>query len=145
VAANQAVTRLSRLQSRSPSLDEIAGEIDCTLEETLEALEAGHAYDAMSLDAPADRDGEARAFAETVGLRDRRYEVAEHRSDIASAIRVLPRREQEIVMLRFAGNLTESEIGERVGVSQMHVSRLLRRSLERLAVVAGDRSRRSAH
>jgi len=103
----------------------------------LEAMEAGSLYRLVSLDGsvtPADEGGE---LASCLGHDDPEFERIEHRSEIVELLDVLPARERRIVELRFFESMTQSEIAEHVGVSQMHVSRLLTRSLERLRAEAG--------
>ena len=132
-----AVTRqtevLSRALGRSPTVREVADKLSCTPEEVLEAREAGAGYSALSLDAPDGCDDDpGRTLLARFGDDDDGYEVVETRDAIAGAWGTLPEVERRVVELRFVENLTQREIGERVGFSQMHVSRLLRRALERL-------------
>lgn len=134
---NEAVEQLSASLGRSPSPDDVAKHTGFTLEEVLEALDASSAYSPVTLDAPhpGDPDGE-RTLGDSLGGDDPGFEYVELGSAFAPAFRALPRREQTILHLRFMEDLTQSEIAERVGVSQMHVSRLLRRSLDRLSAAA---------
>ena len=107
------------------------------VEEVLEALEASSAYSPVALDAPhpGDEDGD-RTLGDNLGSDDARYGFVELGQALAPAFRALPAREQTILKLRFIDDLTQSEIADQVGVSQMHVSRLLRRSLDRLNAAA---------
>jgi RNA polymerase sigma-B factor len=133
----QAGKALSSKLGRAPTVDEIAEATHMDVETALEALEAASAYEARSLDAPApadDQDG--RSYIETLGVRDDAYELVDDRGAVASAMRTLPVRERRILHMRFMEDMTQSEIAERIGVSQMQVSRLLRRSLNRLREVA---------
>ena len=101
----------------------------------LEALDAASAYTPAALDAPqpgGDGEGE-RTLGDTLGDDDAHYELVELGEAIAPAFQALPDREQMILKLRFIDDLTQSEIAEKIGVSQMHVSRLLRRSLNQLS------------
>ncbi len=134
---NDAVDALSGRLGRSPSPRDIAAHTGMTLEEVLEALEASSAYTPVALDAPhpGDPDGD-RTLGENLGTEDDRYELVELGNTVAPAVRALPERELAILRMRFIEDLTQSEIAERVGVSQMHVSRLLRRSLDRLSAAA---------
>jgi RNA polymerase sigma-B factor len=135
---NETVERLSGALGRSPSAQEISGELGIPAEEVLEALEAGAAYDTVSLDAPlrtSEEDG--ASFVDSLGETDARFDLVEHGVGLERALRAMPERERTILFLRFAQGLTQVEIAERVGISQMHVSRLIRRALERLRVVAG--------
>ncbi len=99
----------------------------------LEAIEAGSALSASSLDA-TDRDpsGESTTVLERLGEDDSRFAIAEELASISPSLRELPQRDRLILYLRFAEDRTQSEIASEVGISQMHVSRLLRRTLERL-------------
>ena len=122
----------SRL-GRSPTVRELAGSLDWPIEHVLEAVEAAGSYDATSLDAPVSTgDEESGALLDLIGSDDRHFALVESRDAIAEGWRELSAIEQEVVRLRFTEDLTQREIGERVGYSQMHVSRLLRRALERL-------------
>ena len=109
----------------------------------LEAREAAGAYRAVSLDRPRDDDDEDGAgIADSVGIEDPGFSVAEDAATVERLMRVLTEREREVLRLRFEEDLTQSEIGERVGVSQMHVSRLIRQSVARLREVAETPARR---
>ena len=131
--------RLSAELGRAPRPREVAADTQLGAEDVLEALGAATAFDSMSLDAPVSPGGDdgGATYADSVGEVDDRLELVENRSVVAGAIRALPRREREVLALRFAADMTQSEIASRLGISQMHVSRLIRRSLERLQAVAG--------
>jgi RNA polymerase sigma-B factor len=102
------------------------------------AIAANAAYDTASLDTPLrSGDQERRTVAETFGETDERFEFIEGRASIGRALKTLPERERLILHLRFMEDLTQSEIAQRIGVSQMHVSRLIRRALEHVRAVAG--------
>ncbi len=134
---NEAVDQLSGRLGRSPTPKDIAKLTGIPVEEVLEALEASSAYSPVALDAPhpGDEDGD-RTLGDNLGADDPRYGFVELGQALAPAFRALPSREQTILKLRFIDDLTQSEIADRVGVSQMHVSRLLRRSLDRLNAAA---------
>jgi RNA polymerase sigma-B factor len=137
MTVNQAIGRLSRVLGRSPTATEIADETGLDPEVVLEALEAAIAYDAVSLDTPRtseEEDGDT--YADTVGAVDDRFELIEYTSAIGPTMRALPIRDRLVLKLRFEEDLTQLEIAERIGVSQMHVSRLIRRALKRLRTVA---------
>ena len=135
---NEAIERLSGPVGGSPTPQQIADELNLPVEEVLEAMEAGAAYDTVSLDAPLrSSDDEKTSLADAVGSLDERLDLVEHSASLGRALRAMPERERSILYLRFAEGLTQVEIAERVGISQMHVSRLIRRALERLRVVAG--------
>jgi RNA polymerase sigma-B factor len=132
------VEQLSGKLSRPPTTADIAAKLELSEEEVLEAFAVRHGYDALSLDRPQnDPDGdEDLSLLDTLGEEEPRYELVAYREAVEGTVRALPEREQEILRLRFAEDLTQTEIAERLGVSQMQVSRLLRRSLDRLRVVA---------
>jgi RNA polymerase sigma-B factor len=133
LALSRATEQLSHDLGRSPTMEELAGALHCTVEQALEASEVAHSYSPASLDAPVSREGEeSAALVELIGDEDDGYRLAESRDAIASTWRSLSDLEREVVALRFADGLTQREIGQRIGYSQMHVSRLLRRSLNRL-------------
>ena len=137
VRVDRTMTTLSTDLGRAPTPAELADAVGASLEEVLEALEAAGAYQAVSLDRPRlDRDEAAETFAETLGDDDPGFEIAEHGATIAGLMHVLPPRERHVLRLRFVEDLTQSEIGERIGVSQMHVSRLIRQALGRLRTAA---------
>jgi RNA polymerase sigma-B factor len=133
---NQAIGKLSRELGHSPSAAELADAMDLPREEVLEAMEAAVAYDAASLDAPRGGDDEAESYADALGEEDERFELIEYSAAIAPTLKALPERDRLVLHLRFVEDLTQSEIAERIGVSQMHVSRLIRRALTRLRTVA---------
>jgi RNA polymerase sigma-B factor len=128
---------IARDLGRAPTSAEIAEAIGATTEQVLEAREAAAAYRAVSLDRPRDEeDEEGAGIADSVGAEDPGFSVAEDAATVERLMRVLTDREREVLRLRFEEDLTQSEIGERVGVSQMHVSRLIRQSVARLREVA---------
>ncbi|HEV2723628.1 MAG TPA: sigma-70 family RNA polymerase sigma factor, partial [Thermoleophilaceae bacterium] len=134
---NDALDQLASRLGRSPSPRDIAEHTGLALEEVLEALEAATAYSPVTLDAPHPGDGDTdRTLGDNLGAEDPSYGFVDLGQALAPAFRALPAREQTILKLRFIDDLTQSEIAERIGVSQMHVSRLLRRSLDRLSVAA---------
>ena len=137
LALNRANEELSKELGRSPKVREVAAHLGCSIEEVLEAQEAAASYEAASLDAPAARDdGESAALVDLLGKEDSSYELVEDRQAIASTWHDLPDVERQVLELRFMHDLTQREIGERIGYSQMHVSRLLRRALTRLETAA---------
>src|SRR5687768_14246946 len=133
----QASKALSSRLGRAPTVAELAEATEMDVELTLEALEAASAYETRSLDAPAPADDqEGRSYGETLGGEDAGFELVDDRRAVADAMRTLPLRERRILHMRFIEDMTQSEIAEQVGVSQMQVSRLLRRSLHKLREVA---------
>jgi RNA polymerase sigma-B factor len=127
---NRALPELSQSLGRSPSFAEIAAEIGETEADVIEAVDAAQAFSTTSLDAGVDE--EAQAPSETLGEIDTRFELAAGWADVAPAIRDLPERERRILFLRFFENKTQSEIAAEVGISQMHVSRILTQTLATL-------------
>ena len=133
----RATERLRRSLGRSPTISEVASELEATVSDVLDATEAATAYDALSLDSPhPGADGDARPWADLVGAEESRYELVEYGVTLGPALRALPARERAILHLRFVEDLTQSEIAEALGISQMHVSRLLRQTLAKLRTVA---------
>jgi RNA polymerase sigma-B factor len=137
VKVNTAIQTLSSRQGHAPSASELADYLDVTLEQVLEAMEASSAHRAIPLDRPTDLDdGAGEALVDALGDEDPGYVLAEHRATTRQLSQVLSPREREILRLRFVEDLTQSEIARRIGVSQMQVSRLIRRSLSRLEAAA---------
>ena len=137
LAVSRETEALSKRLGRSPKVREVADALGCTVEEVLEAQEAAASYEAASLDAPATReDGDAASLVDLMGEEDSSYELVESRDAIVSTWQALPEVERKVLELRFMHDLTQREIGEQIGYSQMHVSRLLRRALNRLETAA---------
>jgi RNA polymerase sigma-B factor len=135
--------KLGSRTGRIPTVDEIAQYLEISQEEVLDGLQTAEAYGAISLDAPmAGDDDEDGSRLDAIGEDDLRLSLVDDHATIFAAARHLSPREREILFLRFSGDLTQSEIAERVGVSQMQVSRLLRRSLNRLRELTEQRVRR---
>jgi RNA polymerase sigma-B factor len=118
---------------RSPTTREIADKLGVSVEEVLEGIESANAYSTLSLDA-GDRgeDGAGSSMLDTLGMDDEALAHVEIRESIKPLIEGLPQREKRILLLRFFRGMTQSQIAEEIGVSQMHVSRLLTRTLEQL-------------
>jgi RNA polymerase sigma-B factor len=137
LAVSRQTERLSARMGRSPTLEDLATALDCSIEQVMEAIDAAHNYHPASLDAPVTHDGEDRcALAETLGDEDDGFELAEHRQALAASWSTLTEMEREVLSLRLVDELTQREISQRIGCSQMHVSRLLRRSMVRLDAAA---------
>ncbi|MEA2495889.1 MAG: polymerase sigma-B factor [Thermoleophilaceae bacterium] len=136
-AVQLAVNSLQATLGRSPTIGEIAARVDASTEQVIEAMEARFAYRVESLDAPAE-PGDEREQWHTAGAVDAGYATAERSAFLSRALKALPERERALVRLRFEEDLSQSEIGRMLGISQMHVSRLLRRALERMEAIAGD-------
>jgi RNA polymerase sigma-B factor len=130
------VDDLSNELGRSPTIAEIAVRAGTTEDEVIEALDAGSAYRSTSLDAGRSDDDDAPGLLGQLGGLDPEMARAERRAALGPMMAVLPEREQVMLYLRFYDGMTQSEIAKRLGISQMHVSRLLSRSLQRLREVA---------
>jgi RNA polymerase sigma-B factor len=136
---DQALTRLSAGRQRAPTVGEIAQALDVSEEQVLDAMEAMGAYRASSLDAPrSTRDEEAETVADSLGSTDAGFDRAEARAALQPLFSRISERERVVLELRFGEDLTQAEIGERIGVSQMQVSRLIRQALARLRSGAED-------
>jgi RNA polymerase sigma-B factor len=133
VRVNAAIRSLSENSGRAPSDRELAEHLRLDEQEVVDARAAYVAFDAGSLDAPvAQEDGDPGPRAETIGEIDEGYELAEDRVMIDRALRRLPPQHRRVLHMRFVEDRTQSDIAKRIGVSQMQVSRILRRTLERL-------------
>jgi RNA polymerase sigma-B factor len=127
------ISHLGQELGRSPTVAEIAEAAGTTEEVVLEGMEIAQAYNFTSLDAPLDSDdADSSSFADQIGADDDQLENLEYRAALAPEMAKLPERERRILYLRFYRGMTQSEIAERMGISQMHVSRLLNRTLMRL-------------
>jgi RNA polymerase sigma-B factor len=134
---DQTASKLNSRLGRSPAVAEIAEEMDCTVEEVLEAMDAAQAYDAVSLDARrGGEDDDGETHVDTLGAEEERYELVEYGATIDRTLKALPERDRLVLHYRFVDDLTQSEIAGRIGVSQMQVSRIIRRALSRLQTVA---------
>ena len=131
------VASLGQELGRSPTIAEIARHAGASEEEVLEAIEAGHAYRTTSLDAPVKGDDPGQSLGDQLGEDDERMADTEDWMTLSPLVAGLPPRERAILHLRFFQGKTQSEIAARMGISQMHVSRLLTRSLTQLRQVAG--------
>jgi RNA polymerase sigma-B factor len=134
--ASRAIERLTVKLGRSPSLSQVADELHESPELILEALEADSATSVVSLSPGAQRIGDLDPL-ETIGGEDANFSLTDDRAALEPVLERLPAREREILRLRFEGGLTQSQIAERIGVSQMHVSRLIRKSLARIRSALG--------
>jgi RNA polymerase sigma-B factor len=130
---------LSRELGHVPTLAELAKRLDVSEEQVLEAREAAGAYRAVSLDRPRDDDDEGGdGIGAAFGIEDTGFSEAEDSATVQHLMRVLSEREREVLRLRFSEDLTQAEIGTRIGVSQMHVSRILRQAIGRLREEANE-------
>lgn len=129
----EAQEQLTARTGHPPSVQELAEYLELGVEEVLEALETAGAHHSTSLDVPRDDgDGDSGTLGEAFGDNDERYEIIEASVTISSAARQLSPRERRVLTLRFVEDLTQTQIAEEIGVSQMQVSRILRRALARL-------------
>jgi len=138
---DKAITELTKLLQRSPSVGEIAERLELEQTDVLEVLEANHNRRPLSLDRPAGgEDSDETSPAEWVGEEDERFELVEGRIALDAALPFLEERERTVLRLRFVEDMTQSQIAERIGHSQMHVSRILRRALAKIrARIEDDR------
>ena len=129
-----AVEALTTELQRSPSISEIANFLEVQDEEVLEAMEMGRSYQALSMDhsIESDSDGSTVTLFDVVGKEDVGYEVTNHRMIVADAMNILSEREHQIIQLTYLEQLSQKEAGERLGISQMHVSRIQRKAIKKL-------------
>jgi len=132
LAITEATGTVTHQLHRSPTVADLAAHLRVSEEQILEGLEAARAYHGVSLSTPATGDDHTTELGDMIGSEDAEFAQVELRAMLGPALATLDRREQQIVMLRFYGNLTQSQIAARIGISQMHVSRLLARALGKL-------------
>jgi RNA polymerase sigma-B factor len=132
LALTKAIGDLAQREGRAPTVAELAAHLQMSDEDVLEGLESANAYSTVSLDAPDSGDDDAPAVAESLGMLDDALEGVEYRESLKPLLERLPPREKRILLLRFFGNMTQSQIAAELGISQMHVSRLLARTLTQL-------------
>jgi len=132
LSLTKAISDLAQREGRAPTVSELAEHLQMSEEEVLEGLESANAYSTVSLDAPDSGDEDAPAVADSLGMVDDSLEGVEYRESLKPLLEKLPAREKRILLLRFFGNMTQSQIAAELGISQMHVSRLLARTLAQL-------------
>jgi RNA polymerase sigma-B factor len=133
----RAVSELDLELHRKPTVEELVAKLGAEEEDVLEALEASGAYKATSLQTPWGADNDSgETLGDSIGIEEHGFTAAEDRATIDRLMRVITPRERKVLWLRFAGDLTQAEIGEQVGVSQMQVSRIIRESVARLRAYA---------
>src|SRR6266446_4684461 len=132
LSLTKAIGDLAQREGRAPTVSELAAHLQMSEEEVLEGLESANAYSTVSLDAPDSGDEDAPAVADSLGMVDEALEGVEYRESLKPLLEQLPPREKKILLLRFFGNMTQSQIAAELGISQMHVSRLLARTLAQL-------------
>ncbi|WP_269756713.1 SigB/SigF/SigG family RNA polymerase sigma factor [Amycolatopsis aidingensis] len=131
LALNQASAELAQRCGRAPTPSELAAELGVELEEVVDGLLAGNAYQSVSVDGNVDEVGVA-SLVDTLGGYDAQLEEVENHEALQPLLQELPARERSVLMLRFFGNLTQTQIARQMGISQMHVSRLLAKTLRQL-------------
>ena len=132
LALGTATAEMSQRLGRAPTPSELAAELDLDRDEVVEALIAGSGYNTLSMDSGGGGDDDTPPLTETLGSYDANLDRIENHEALRPLLDALPERERTVVVLRFFDSLTQSQIAERVGISQMHVSRLLARTLARL-------------
>jgi RNA polymerase sigma-B factor len=132
LSISTATAELTQQQGRSPTVAELAGHLGVGEEDVLEGLESANAYSTLSLDAPELGESDGPAVIDSLGTEDEALQGVEYRESLKPLLAQLPERERTILLLRFFKGMTQSQIAERVGISQMHVSRLLARTLAQL-------------
>jgi RNA polymerase sigma-B factor len=146
VQLSRLIEQLTVQLGRSPTIAELAKASGSPEEDVLEALESGRAYSSLSLSTGGGDGEDDLDPLESIGTEEHQYEVSEDRAVLAPGFRVLDERERKILQLRFFDGLTQSQIAQQVGISQMHVSRLIRRSLEKIRdeIAADEETARSS-
>ena len=134
-SVSRAIGELTGSLGRSPSVDEIATHLGIAADDVLDALAAASAFRPLSLSQPRDVDSDAPI---EIPVEDPGFALVEGRAGLAEALQRLPARERTIIVMRFSSNLTQSQIAERIGISQMHVSRLLRQAILALREQLGE-------
>lgn len=141
---NKKAEELTTILHRSPKIDEIASALDVSEEEVLEAMEMGKSYQALSVDHTfdSDSDGGTMTLLDIVGNEDSGYEKINQKLVLEKVLHVLTEREREIIQSTFLENLSQKETGDKLGISQMHVSRLQRRAIKKLreAILSDDKN-----
>lgn len=133
LAITRATAQLSQDLGRSPTVRELAASLGVSDDEVIEGLEAAASYSTLSLDAGgSDGDDDTPALLASMGGEDEELEQVEYRETLRPLLDALPDRERQIVLMRFFGHKTQTQIAEDLGISQMHVSRLLAKSLKTL-------------
>jgi RNA polymerase sigma-B factor len=132
LSLTKATSELSQRNGRAPTVAELATYLDLSEEEVLEGMESANAYSAISLDAPDLGDDDSTSMSDSLGETDQALEGVEYRESLKPLLEQLPPREKRILLLRFFANMTQSQIAAELGISQMHVSRLITRTLAQL-------------
>jgi RNA polymerase sigma-B factor len=130
IAITNATGPLTQQLGRVPTVADLARHLDVSEEDVIDGLESGHAYNTLSLDAPMLTDEPGTTLVDVLGTTDPEMAAVERREALRPVIALLPERQQRIIAMRFFGNMTQSQIAEAMGISQMHVSRLLAHALK---------------
>jgi RNA polymerase sigma-B factor len=139
VKINKTVDALSKQLGRAPTVKELAEKLDVELEQVVEALEATQAFDAASLDAERPgQDGNMATIGDTIGAEEAGFDMVEYGAAIEGVLGDMPERTRVVLHLRFVEDMTQAQIAERIGVSQMHVSRIIRKALVDLRAAVDD-------
>jgi RNA polymerase sigma-B factor len=138
VKVSHAIEELGKLYGRAPSVPELSERLELDSESIVEALSAASAYAALSLEAEPGNDPDAVTLGEGIGEIDPRFELAEYGAAIQGTLREMPARERIVLHLRFVEDMTQTQIAERIGVSQMQVSRLIRKAVSQLRASASE-------
>lgn len=139
VKINKTVDGLSKQLGRAPSVKELGEKLDLDAEQVVEALEATQAFDAASLDAERPgQDGNTTTIGDTIGTEERGFEMVEYGEAISGVLGEMPDRTRLVLHLRFVEDLTQAQIAGKIGVSQMHVSRIIRKALSELRGAVGN-------
>jgi RNA polymerase sigma-B factor len=136
---DRSVAELAERLQRLPSVKEVADELRITEEQVLEAMQAGGAQRTLSFDMPRGNGDDAVALADSIGCHEHGFERAEDRATTEALMRMLTQRERDILRMRFVDDMTQAEIGEVAGISQMQVSRIIRQAIARMHAVATHR------
>ncbi|WP_456276978.1 RNA polymerase sigma factor SigB [Bacillus sp. AK128] len=139
------VEKLTNDLQRSPKIEEIADYLDVSEEEVLETMEVGKSYQSLSVDhkIEADSDGSTVTLLDLVGDQDTGYELINQKMDFEASLNVLTEKERLVIKYTFLENLSQKEAGEIIGISQMHVSRLQRRAIQKLRNAADEDTTKS--
>jgi len=134
LAVERTNERLTNLKGHPPTVQELAEYMELSTQEVLDGLQIAQSYSTLSLDAPSGslEDEDDCTVADTIGAEDERYELIEDDAAVSEAVQILPNRARRILKLRFVDDMTQSEIAKQLGISQMQVSRVLRRSIDEL-------------
>ena len=130
--AREVQRRLTKQLQRSPTHAEVARELGVPEEQVIEAMEVGRQYDAVSIDAGGDDDDERQSHLQRTGEPDQNIRDLLNRQEIAELLDQLPNRQKLILVMRYYADMSQETVGDRLGISQMHVSRLQHRALDRL-------------